>query len=96
MRSPAISENCHFPDVGEVGSGRVVKRDAASIATGLREVLSSPALRERMGAAGQTLIQERYTWERVARRSVEVYEQVIAARAARKGGASVRGGAGAA
>lgn len=91
-----ISENCHFPDVGEVGSGRVVKRDAASIATGLREVLSSPALRERMGAAGQTLIQERYTWERVARRSVEVYEQVIAARAARKGGASVRGGTGAA
>jgi glycosyltransferase involved in cell wall biosynthesis len=73
-----VTESCHFPDVTRVGAGREVKRDAASIATALREVLSSPALRAGMARAGRELIMNTYTWERVAQRSAELYAELLA------------------
>jgi glycosyltransferase involved in cell wall biosynthesis len=71
-----ITENCHFPDVARVNAGRVVKREVPAIAAALREVLSNSSLRQAMGKAGTALIHEKYTWERVAQRSVEAYERV--------------------
>ncbi len=73
-----VSESCHFPDVGEFETGRVVRRDVPAIATALREVLSNPALAERMGQAGIRLIEQRYTWNRVASASVVMYQQRLA------------------
>lgn len=72
-----ITEQCHFPDVGEVGAGRVVLREVGAIATGLREVLSNPRGAEEMGRAGKALIEGKYTWERVARASVGMYESAV-------------------
>lgn len=71
-----ISENCHFPEVAQVGAGVVVKRDVAEIARGLDRVLSDAAGRTAMGAAGRRLIEERYTWDRVAQKSVEEYARM--------------------
>lgn len=75
-----ITENCHFPDVAEVGAGRVVVREVSAIATGLREVLSNPRSAEAMGAAGRALIEDKYTWDRVARASIGMYEQRLTPR----------------
>lgn len=71
-----ITENCHFPEVAQVGAGVVVKREVAQVARGLDAVLSDAAARARMGAAGRKLIEERYTWDRVAQKSVEEYARM--------------------
>ena len=78
-RVPAvISEACHFPEVGEHGAGEVVPLDAAAVAAALDRALSDPDRRREMGAAGRRLVEERYTWARVAETSLDVYQRARA------------------
>jgi len=58
-----ISENCNFPEVGEVKAGYVVKLEAAATATALIALLQSPSSRDEAGRAGKALIFERFTWK---------------------------------
>ncbi len=77
-RVPAvISDACHFPEVAEVGAGEVVPLSADAVAAALTRVLKSEELRRRMGDAGRRLVEERFTWDTTARRSVEVYERIV-------------------
>jgi glycosyltransferase involved in cell wall biosynthesis len=72
-----VSENCHFPEVADVGAGRVVPLDANAVATALLEVTTAdPDQRRRMGDAGRRLVEERFTWDKVAARSVDAYDRV--------------------
>jgi len=54
--------------------------DAEELAAALRRLLDSPAERDRLSAAAWQRVQERYTWSAVARATVAVYRQAIAAR----------------
>lgn len=74
-----ISENCHFPEVGETGAGFVVKREAGAVAAALDRLLGDGSLREAMGARGRQLIEERFTWERVAEESARAYATILPA-----------------
>lgn len=69
-----ISENCHFPEVAEVGAGEVVPLDAGKLAAGLRRVLSDSGRRQRMGEAGRALVAERFTWPKIAEQSIAAYQ----------------------
>jgi glycosyltransferase involved in cell wall biosynthesis len=78
-RVPAvISDACHFPEVAERGAGEVVPLDAAAVAAALDRTLSDPDRRRAMGAAGRQLVEERYTWARVAEISIAAYERALA------------------
>jgi glycosyltransferase involved in cell wall biosynthesis len=80
-RVPVVaSAACHFPEVAEVGAGAVVPLDAESIAAALGRVLDDPQAARRMGAAGRRLVEERFTWQRAAERSIAAYEHVLARR----------------
>ncbi len=70
-----ITRECHFPEVGEAGAGRVVGLDAAEVARALDEVLSSEALRREMSSRGRALVEGAYTWPAIARRCVSCYEE---------------------
>jgi len=72
-----ISDHCHFPEVAQRGAGMVVPLDAAAIASAVNRVLAEPDSRRVMGAAGRRLVEERFTWERVAKTSVAAYERVL-------------------
>jgi len=75
-RTPVvITEACHFPEVAESGAGVVCPLDAEAIAAGLKRVLSDKAAAARMGEAGRRLVEERYTWDRVAEQTLTVYER---------------------
>jgi glycosyltransferase involved in cell wall biosynthesis len=74
-----ISPDCHFPEVAEVGAGRIVPRDAAAVADALGQVLGDAGLRERMGKAGRELVAARFTWPRIAERSIETYAGLVEA-----------------
>jgi glycosyltransferase involved in cell wall biosynthesis len=71
-----LSENCHFPEVAQAGAGHVVPLETKAVAAALLDVAAAaPEQRRRMGDAGRRLVEERFTWEKVAARSVEVYEK---------------------
>lgn len=51
--------------------------DPADIAWGIQSILEDPARGREMGARGRTRVQRYFTWEQVARQTVEVYQAVI-------------------
>lgn len=61
-----ITEGCHFPEVAEVGAGFVTPLDAAELSRAVLEVLADTAAARQAGAAGRTLVFERFVWPRIA------------------------------
>ncbi|MFA5367412.1 MAG: glycosyltransferase family 4 protein [Dehalococcoidia bacterium] len=68
--------------VGSDGSCGVLvpPEDPDALADAIRRLLADSDLRRKLAAAGRQRIEEMFTWEACARRCVEVYESVIAAR----------------
>lgn len=74
-RCPAvISEECHFPEAQDAGAGFVVQRTVDGVAEGLLKIMSDPAKGRAMGEAGRRLIEEKFTWEAVARALIKMYQ----------------------
>lgn len=67
------------------GTGRPTdpERFEADLAAALTRVLADPEAARRMGEAGRERAREHFDWGRIAERTREVYEQVVAERAAR-------------
>ncbi len=74
-----ISDECHFPEVEEVGAGEVVARDGAAVGAALTRVMGDAERRRRMGANARELVRTRFTWPTIAERSVRAYEDALAA-----------------
>ncbi|MCA1672624.1 MAG: glycosyltransferase [Actinobacteria bacterium] len=69
-------------------TGRLVPpRRPDLLARTLRSVLADPALRAGYGAAGSDRARSRYTWDRVARDTLRVYQQCLPAALVRAAGA---------
>jgi glycosyltransferase involved in cell wall biosynthesis len=88
----AMAEGCPVvvtPEVGasavveEAGGGIVATGELAPFADALRRLLSDARLRGEMGIKGREWVRERYSWDRVAERMVDVYRLLITARGAR-------------
>jgi glycosyltransferase involved in cell wall biosynthesis len=69
-----------FPDIIEnnVSGLLVPPADACALSRAVRTLLEDPQRCRRMGAAGREHVIERYSWDRAARQTVEVYRQAIA------------------
>jgi starch synthase len=65
------------PSGDEFGSPKDPDAFAAGIAERVNRLLASPAMAERFGAAGRRRALDEFTWAAVAKKTVEVYEQVI-------------------
>lgn len=72
-RPVVISTECHFPEVAEVGAGAVTSLDPADVAKALARFIADPAMADAAGARGAALVRERFTWEAIAARTIEVY-----------------------
>lgn len=73
--TPAVvSENCHFPEVGTAGAGKVVPLNATAVAKGILSVTTDPLAAKRMGLIGQGLVRDRYTWPAIAARTIAMYK----------------------
>lgn len=74
---PVIGSTCGaIPEV--IGDAGLVfpEGDATALATAIRRMLSDQGLRERLSVAGQARV-ERYSWERVAEKTYDLYRQVL-------------------
>ena len=72
------------PEVGiaslvrECGAGLVAEGDPERLAGAVATLLANPDAAERMGLVGRETVQERFTWDAVARRMEEVYGEIVA------------------
>jgi len=87
-RPVVITRNCHFPEVADAGVGVVTPLDTEAVAKGLARVLADPVAAAAMGAAGRRLVEQRYTWERVADQCDRMYADAGIQRRAREGPAT--------
>ena len=52
--------------------------DAGELASAVVDLLGDEEARQRRGAAARTLVADRYAWDRIARRLLEIYEEAAA------------------
>ncbi|MHC4414077.1 MAG: glycosyltransferase [Planctomycetota bacterium] len=68
-----ITENCHFPEVAEVGAGLVIPLDADEVTRSILRLAADPTAAAAMGKAARKLVESRYTWPAIARQTVDAY-----------------------
>ncbi|MEO0446585.1 MAG: glycosyltransferase [Verrucomicrobiota bacterium] len=72
-----MSDHCHLPEGFQRGAAIKINPTSESVAEGLRRFLSLGELdRGNMGAAGRTLVEERFRWGEVGQRFLEIYEEM--------------------
>jgi glycosyltransferase involved in cell wall biosynthesis len=62
----AVAEGGYLETVRDGETGLLVPRDADAMAAALERVLRDPVLAGRLGAAGRTVVERDWTWERTA------------------------------
>ncbi len=81
MGKPVIAAD--IPATREVVSdgidGYLVPADPLALARTICALLAEPALQKRMGEAGRQKVRAKYTWERLAERTEQVYRHVLQA-----------------
>lgn len=73
-----MSEFCNLPEGFASGAALPVAPAADSIAAGLQQLVALPEVeRQQMGRRGYELVRERFTWEKVAADTLELYRWVL-------------------
>jgi glycosyltransferase involved in cell wall biosynthesis len=72
-----LSPGCHFPEVESAGAGRIAPAEPAAIAAALAEMLGRPEKLSHMGKAGRQFVSRDYTWDAIAGKLVDAYEEGI-------------------
>jgi len=67
-------------DLVEANAALVVQLDTDSVAGGLAQLLNDSAHRQRLRSAARQLVTERFSWNAVAERFVDLYESVVTRR----------------
>ena len=70
-----ISPGCNFPEVEAAGAGVVIGADPTAMAEVMMRLLSDRDELRAMGARGRSLIAERYSWDVITDRLIDVYER---------------------
>jgi glycosyltransferase involved in cell wall biosynthesis len=82
-----ISDACNFDEVERAGAGFVTRLDADHVAVALDRLCSDRERRKSMGETARRLVQERYTWTRLASQLVDEYSRHVGQRPQWTGGA---------
>jgi glycosyltransferase involved in cell wall biosynthesis len=72
-----ITTGCNFPEALAAQAAYVVNIDADEIANALILCLRNPQQAKEMGDRARKFIFEKYTWERIAAKMIEVYTDLI-------------------
>jgi glycosyltransferase involved in cell wall biosynthesis len=75
-----VTKNCHFPEIQQFGCGEVVELDANAIAAALERTIQDEQNRKTIGQAAKKFVLSRYTWSKIAVRTISIYEKVITSR----------------
>jgi glycosyltransferase involved in cell wall biosynthesis len=74
-----LSDVGGFPEIAATGAARTFPSgDAAALHAALRELLDDESARAELAARARELARGEYSWEAVARRTIALYEQLLA------------------
>lgn len=77
-----ITSQCNFPEVDEYKAGIVIEPDSKQFVEALNTLLSNSKLCKKTGENGRKLVLEKFTWNKIADKMIQVYAEIIN----RKGG----------
>ena len=72
-----ITTGCNFPEAAQTNSAYVAKIDAREIANALLKCLSDRNAAKAMGTRAREFIFQNYTWDKIALKMVEVYQEIL-------------------
>ena len=72
-----LSPGCNMDEVARYGAGYVVEATEEAFAEKLRSLLTDEDLRRKMGAKARRLVEESYSWARIADRLEAVYTKLL-------------------
>jgi len=72
-----ITKQCNFPEVGEVGGGKVIDTNTVQLSNALIELLDNTDLCKEMGSRGKRLVMEKYRWDKVADKLIVAYKEIL-------------------
>lgn len=73
-----ITDHCNLPEGFKASAAVRISPNPDSIGEGLHRITSmSESERQSMGTAGRELVQERFTWPKVAQQYVEIYNWIL-------------------
>lgn len=64
------------PEIVAADAGVACAADVDSLATALSALLADPKLRDRIGENGREMVLRRFTWDPIARDTVQVYQEI--------------------
>ncbi len=73
-----ITRDCNLPEVAHHEAGEIVRGNIDDAAKALARVFDDPCRARTMGQNGRRLVSERFTWARIAQRTIQTYEQACA------------------
>lgn len=76
-RPVLMTSGCGFPDVEDCGGGRIVEPTVSGLASGLAAMVSSRDHWPEMGRRMQVLARDRYSWDAVMPRYLELFRDVV-------------------
>jgi poly(glycerol-phosphate) alpha-glucosyltransferase len=71
-----LTPGCNLPDVAAAGAGLIVDLEPGAVAAAIARVLSDPRAAQDMGANGRRLAEARFTWERIAAATLDLYRSL--------------------
>lgn len=72
-----ITRQCQFPEVREANAGIVIEPNADQLAEALDRLIDDPELCKEMGENGRRLVMENFTWDKIADKMIQLYENVL-------------------
>ena len=78
-----VTDQCGLDELEQVGGGFVVPASVDGLERGLKNALSDLERLKSVGAMLQRYTREKFDWDRIAQRYVQLYGEMLASSAAR-------------
>ncbi|BAQ60092.1 glycosyltransferase [Geminocystis sp. NIES-3708] len=79
-----FTTGCNFPEAGEANAAYVVDINSGSIEKALITCLENPEEAKKMGDRAKEFIFDNYTWDKIAKKLIKVYQKIINERYTKK------------
>lgn len=76
-----LTPGCYLPEVGQAGAGLEVALEVEPLIAAMDQLWTNAEMRLEMGERASKLVQDKFTWERVAQETVHFCAQLLSQRA---------------